>query len=322
LLQKTLAPCEACLKDANIKKSQIDTVVLVGGMTRMPKVQEVVEKVFAKKPSKSVNPDEAVAVGAAIQGSVLKGEFTDLLLLDVTPLSLGLETLGGVNTKLITRNTTIPTKKSQVFSTAADGQTTVDIKVLQGEREFAADNKVLGQFQLVGIAPAPKGVPKIEVTFDIDANGIVNVSAKDSATGKEQAIRIQSSGGLSESEIQKMVKDAETNRTQDEKRKQVIEHRNHADSLIYDTEKSMNDFKDTLTEADKESLKTEIENLRRVLQSENGDEIKEATEKLKQTSMKAFESAYRNKGNSSQSGSSDQNNNNNNKSEPEDAETK
>jgi len=313
LIQKTIPPCHSCMKDAAVKPNKIDEVLLVGGMTRMPKVQETVEKVFEKKPSKGVNPDEAVAVGAAIQGGVLKGEVTQLLLLDVTPLSLGLETLGGVNTVLIPRNTTIPTKKAQTFSTAADGQTTVEIKVLQGERPLASDNKVLGQFQLVGIAPAPKGVPKIEVTFDIDANGIVNVSAKDAATGKEQAIRIQSSGGLSEAEIQKMVKEAEENRVKDEKRRETIELKNQADSMIFDTEKSMGEFKDVLTEDDKAAMNKEIETLKSTLSSDNAEEIKEALESLKQVSMKRFENAYRAKANNNSTKSS---------SEPEEAETK
>jgi molecular chaperone DnaK len=315
-IEKTVSPCNTCMNDAGVKPADINEVILVGGMSRMPKVQETVEKLFNRKPFRGVNPDEAVAVGAAIQGGVLKGDVTDLLLLDVTPLSLGLETLGGVNTKLIPRNTTIPTKKSQVFSTAADHQTSVEIRVLQGEREFAAENKLLGQFQLVGIAPAPKGVPQIEVTFDIDANGIVNVSAKDKATGKEQQIRIQSSGGLSEKEIQQMVKDAEINKGKDEKRKQVVEIKNQADSMIYDTEKSVEDFKDTLTEDDKQAIKNDIEELRNTFSSDDAEVIKTALNKLKQTSIKRFETAYRSKSaqapNQSQPGSSD----------PQDAEVK
>ncbi|XP_036354965.1 stress-70 protein, mitochondrial isoform X2 [Octopus sinensis] len=246
LVKRTMAPCQKALQDAEIKKSDIGDVILVGGMTRMPKVQEVVKDLFGKSPSKSVNPDEAVAIGAAIQGGVLAGDVTDVLLLDVTPLSLGIETLGGVFTKLINRNTTIPTKKSQVFSTAADGQTQVEIKVHQGEREMARDNKILGQFQLIGIPPAPRGVPQIEVTFDIDANGIVNVSARDKGTGKEQQIVIQSSGGLSKDEIENMVKNAEKFAEEDRKKKEIVEAVNQAEGIIHDTESKMEEFKEQL----------------------------------------------------------------------------
>jgi molecular chaperone DnaK len=230
LVQRTLAPCKTCLKDSGVKKEDLNEVLLVGGMTRMPKVQQVVEEFFGKKPSKGVNPDEVVAMGAAIQGGILKGDVKDILLLDVTPLSLGLETLGGVFTRLIPRNTTIPTKKAQVFSTAADGQTQVQIKVLQGEREMAADNKTLGEFSLIGIPPSPRGVPQIEVSFDVDANGILNVSAKDKATQKEQRIVIQSGGGLNDKEIEKMIRDAELNQAADAKRKELVEARNELDS--------------------------------------------------------------------------------------------
>ncbi|ELR17219.1 chaperone protein DnaK, putative [Acanthamoeba castellanii str. Neff] len=305
LVQRTIDPCKSCLKDAGLDKSDINNVLLVGGMTRMPKVQEVVKQFYGKQPSKGVNPDEAVAVGAAIQAGVLKGDVKQLLLLDVTPLSLGIETLGGVCTKLITRNTTIPTKKSQVFSTAADGQTEVEIKVLQGERHMANDNKTLGSFILSGIPPAPKGVPQVEVTFDIDANGIVNVSARDKATGKEQAIRIQSSGGLSESEIDRMVKDAETHEEEDRKRKDQTEARNHAESVIYDIEKNLNEFKEHVDQTEAERLREQITELRKTLESADDHQaIKSGADSLQRESLKAFESAYKQKASSNDSGSS------------------
>ncbi|MCO5551263.1 hypothetical protein L7F22_004762 [Adiantum nelumboides] len=289
LIERTKQPCKNCLKDAGISAKDVNEVLLVGGMTRMPKVQEVVSQIFGKEPSKGVNPDECVAMGAAIQGGVLRGDVKDLLLLDVTPLSLGLETLGGVFTRLISRNTTIPTKKSQVFSTAADSQTQVGIKVLQGEREMAADNKLLGQFELVGIPPAPRGVPQIEVTFDIDANGIVNVSAKDKATGKEQQITIQSSGGLSESDIEKMVKDAELYAQKDKERKNVIDARNEADSVIYSTEKSLNEYRDKISSETNQEIQSAIKSLRSVLESEDAEVIKEKTQAVQTAAMKIGE---------------------------------
>jgi len=275
-------------------------------MTRMPKVQDVVKQFYGKTPSKGVNPDEAVAVGAAIQAGVLKGDVKQLLLLDVTPLSLGIETLGGVCTKLITRNTTIPTKKSQVFSTAADSQTEVEIKVLQGERQMATDNKLLGSFMLSGIPPARKGVPQIDVTFDIDANGIVNVSARDKATGKEQAIRIQSSGGLSESEIERMVKDAEAHEEDDRKRKDQTEARNEAESTIYDIEKNLDEFKDYVSSDEAERLRSQISDLKKTMESaEDHQAIKSGAQALRDASLKAFESAYKSK--ASSGGGSDSN---------------
>eukprot|EP00013_Stygamoeba_regulata_P019095 CAMPEP_0177658660 /NCGR_PEP_ID=MMETSP0447-20121125/16948_1 /TAXON_ID=0 /ORGANISM="Stygamoeba regulata, Strain BSH-02190019" /LENGTH=663 /DNA_ID=CAMNT_0019163319 /DNA_START=42 /DNA_END=2033 /DNA_ORIENTATION=+ len=294
LIEKTKAPCNACLKDAGVTASQLNEVILVGGMTRTPRVIETVKQIFKKEPFKGVNPDEAVAVGAAVQGAVLEGQYKDLLLLDVTPLSLGIETLGGVFTRLINRNTTIPTKKSQVFSTAADGQTQVEIKVLQGEREMAADNKVLGRFDLVGIPPAPKGVPQIEVTFDIDANGIVHVSAKDKATGKDNQIMIQSSGGLSDADIERMMKDAESNREKDKLRKEKIEAVNHAQSLIYDTNKNIDEYKKYLSQGAIDSLKAEIDKLQKLIEDQDasGEAVKEATNKLQQASISTFQTVY------------------------------
>ncbi len=293
LVQRSIEPCKLALKDAGLRASDIDEVILVGGMTRMPKIIEAVKQFFGKDPHRGVNPDEVVAVGAAIQGAVLAGEVKDVLLLDVTPLSLGIETLGGVFTRIIDRNTTIPTRKSQIFSTAEDNQTAVTIRVYQGEREIASENKLLGQFDLVGIPPAPRGVPQIEVTFDIDANGIVHVSAKDKATGKEQSIRIQASGGLTEEEIERMVKEAEAHAEEDKKRRALIEARNNADALVYSTEKSLKEHGDKIAEAERKAIEDAVAALKEAMQGEDAEEIKRRTEALAQASMKLGEAMYK-----------------------------
>jgi molecular chaperone DnaK len=293
LIQKTVEPCRLALKDAGLTAGEINEVVLVGGMTRMPKVQEVVKQFFGKEPHKGVNPDEVVAVGAAIQAGVLQGDVKDVLLLDVTPLSLGIETLGGVFTRIIDRNTTIPTKKSQVFSTAEDNQNAVTIRVFQGEREMAADNKMLGQFDLVGIPPAPRGVPQIEVAFDIDANGIVNVNAKDKATGKEQQIRIQASGGLSDSEIQKMVKDAEAHAEEDKKRKAAVEAKNHAEALVHSTEKALAEHGAKVGDGERRAIETALSDLKEALKGEDAGAITAKMNTLAQASMKLGEAMYK-----------------------------
>jgi molecular chaperone DnaK len=293
LIQRTVEPCKAALRDAGLKASEIDEVVLVGGMTRMPKVIETVKQFFGREPHRGVNPDEVVAVGAAIQAGVLKGDVKDVLLLDVTPLSLGIETLGGVFTRLIDRNTTIPTRKSQVFSTAEDGQSAVTIRVFQGEREMAADNKMLGQFDLVGLPPAPRGVPQIEVTFDIDANGIVNVSAKDKGTGKEQQIRIQASGGLSDADIQKMVKDAEQHAADDKKRRELVEAKNHADSLVHTTEKNLKEHGDKVDAGTRAQIESEIAALKTAMEGDDAAAIQQKTQALVQSSMKLGEAMYK-----------------------------
>ena len=293
LIAKTLPPCKTALADSGLSAGEVDEIIMVGGMTRMPKVLEEVKNFFGKEPNKSVNPDEVVAMGAAIQAGVLQGDVKDVLLLDVTPLSLGIETLGGVSTKLIDKNTTIPTKKSQVFSTADDNQPAVSIRVLQGEREMAGDNKLLGNFELVGIAPAPRGMPQIEVTFDIDANGIVNVSAKDKGTGKEQKIQIQASGGLSEEEINKMVKEAEANKEEDKKKRDSVDARNQADTLLHTTEKNLKEHGAKVSEADKKIIETSAANLRNALKGTDVEEIKKKTQDLVQSSMKLGEAVYK-----------------------------
>jgi molecular chaperone DnaK len=293
LIERTLEPCKIALKDSGFSAAEINEVVLVGGMTRMPKIIETVKNFFGKEPNKSVNPDEVVAMGAAIQGGVLQGDVKDVLLLDVTPLSLGIETLGGVSTKLIEKNTTIPTKKSQVFSTAEDNQPAVSIRVLQGEREMAADNKILGNFELVGIPSAPRGTPQIEVTFDIDANGIVNVSAKDKGTGKEQKIQIQASGGLSEEEINKMVKEAEANKEADKKKRDSVDARNQADSLVFSTEKSLKEHGDKISTEEKKAIDDGIADLKKSLEGTDVEDIKKKTQSLIQVSMKLGEAVYK-----------------------------
>ncbi|MGL5169088.1 MAG: molecular chaperone DnaK [Afipia sp.] len=292
LIQKTVEPCRKALKDAGLSAAEINEVVLVGGMSRMPKVQEVVKQLFGKEPHKGVNPDEVVAIGAAIQAGVLQGDVKDVLLLDVTPLSLGIETLGGVFTRIIERNTTIPTKKSQVFSTAEDNQGAVTIRVFQGEREMAADNKLLGQFDLMGIPPAPRGMPQIEVTFDIDANGIVNVSAKDKATNKEQQIRIQASGGLSDSDIEKMVKDAEANAAEDKKRREAVDAKNHADALVHSTEKALAEHGAKVGEPERKAIEDALADLKEALKGDDSEAIKAKTNTLAQASMKLGEAMY------------------------------
>jgi len=292
LIERTVRPCQIAMKDAGVSAAEIDEVILVGGMTRMPKVQEKVKEIFGKEPHKGVNPDEVVAIGAAVQGGVLKGDVKDVLLLDVTPLSLGIETLGGVMTKLIEKNTTIPTKKSQVFSTAADSQPAVSIHVLQGEREMAANNKTIGRFELTDLPPAPRGVPQIEVTFDLDANGILHVSAKDLGTGKEQSIRITASSGLSEDEIKRMQKDAEAHADEDRKRKDLVEARNQADSMIYATEKSMKDLGDKVDAETKNKVQVEIDSLKKTMESDDAEAIKKGLESLTQASHKLAEMMY------------------------------
>jgi molecular chaperone DnaK len=293
LVDKTIEPCRKALKDAGLTAGEVGEVVLVGGMTRMPKIQEVVKQFFGKEPHKGVNPDEVVAIGAAIQAGVLQGDVKDVLLLDVTPLSLGIETLGGVFTRIIERNTTIPTKKSQVFSTAEDNQSAVTIRVFQGEREMAADNKILGQFDLMGIPPSPRGMPQIEVTFDIDANGIVNVSAKDKATGKEQQIRIQASGGLSETDIQKMVKDAEANAAEDKKRREAVDAKNHADALVHSTEKALSEHGSKVAESERRAIEDAVSDLKEALKGDDAEAIKAKTNTLAQASMKLGEAMYK-----------------------------
>jgi molecular chaperone DnaK len=296
ILQRLIQPCKQALQDAGVTPQQIDEVVLVGGSTRMPKVQEIVRNLFGKEPNKSVNPDEVVAIGAAVQGGVLGGEVKDVLLLDVTPLSLGIETLGGVFTKLIERNTTIPTRKSEIFSTAADNQTSVEIKVYQGERSIAAHNRLLGVFQLGNIPPAPRGIPQVEVTFDIDANGILNVTAKDKATNNEQKITITSSSGLSKDEVEKMAKDAEAHAAEDRKRSEEVETRNKADQMVYSTEKILREHRDKISEADAKSVEESLEATKQAIQSGGIDEIRSAMDRLTQASHKLAEAMYRTAG--------------------------
>ncbi|MDP6440314.1 MAG: molecular chaperone DnaK [Pelagibacteraceae bacterium] len=307
LIKRTLPPCKTALKDAGLSAAEINEVVLVGGMTRMPKVTEEVKNFFGKEPNKSVNPDEVVAMGAAIQAGVLQGDVKDVLLLDVTPLSLGIETLGGVSTKLIEKNTTIPTKKSQVFSTAEDNQPAVSIRVMQGEREMATDNKLLGNFELVGIPNAPRGVPQIEVTFDIDANGIVSVSAKDKGTGKEQKIQIQASGGLNEEDINKMVKEAEANKEADKKKRESVDARNQADTMLHTTEKSLKEHGSKISDAEKKAIETASANLRNVLKGTDTEEIKKKTQELVQASMKLGEAVYKSQQNTNAQNAKDTN---------------
>lgn len=318
LIDKTIEPCRKALKDAGLKASDIDEVVLVGGMTRMPKVIEKVKEFFGREPHRGVNPDEVVALGAAIQGGVLNKDVTDILLLDVTPLSLGIETLGGVFTRLIDRNSAIPTKKSQVFSTAEDNQHAVTIRVFQGEREMAADNKLLGQFNLEGIPPAPRGMPQVEVTFDIDANGIVHVSAKDKASGKEQKVTIQASGGLKDEEIEKMVKEAEANASEDKKRRDLIEARNKADSLVYSTEKSLKDYGDKISSADKQEVEQAIAELKSALESEDIEQIKAKTDALSTSGMKIGEAMYKDSQEANADSATDSGDQSQNSQEPDD----
>jgi len=305
LVKRTIAPCEKCMKDAKVSKKDIDEVVLVGGQTRMPQVQKLVEEFFGKAPNKGVNPDEVVAMGAAIQGGVLVGDVRDILLLDVTPLSLGIETLGGVNTVLIPRNTTIPANKSQVFSTAADNQREVTIKVLQGEREMASDNKMLGEFNLSGIPPAPRGIPQIQVTFDIDVNGIVHVSAKDKGTGREQNITIQSSGGLSDADIERMLREAEQHQESDKRKKELVEARNHADTAVYSVEKSLHEHSSLIPDDEKQKIQEAINSLKDAMETEDLEDIKEKTQELNNCAQKIGEIVYRNKGSSESSADDD-----------------